>query len=161
MLKKMMIRISNTVSGDEVELCKVAVSAFLEADRYLPPGAATGGPPEHDSVEQHLAWINECVYIKYEESGVIFGGCVAKVNDVVGFILGIFVAESKIRQGVGSALLQHLIVQYPSVSYWELETADYLQRNHVFYEKSGFELKSSSGVLPELGYGFRTYGRST
>jgi GNAT superfamily N-acetyltransferase len=156
----MKIQISNTIPGDEVKLCEVAVSAFLEADRYLPSGAATGGPPGHDSVEKHLFWINECIYIKYEEGGAIFGGCIAELNDTAGFILGIFVAENKMNQGVGSDLLKHLITEYPSVSYWELETPDYLQRNHVFYEKHGFELKSTTGFLPELGYGFRTYRRS-
>lgn len=155
-----MIRISSAVPGDEVGLCKVAISAFREADRYLPHGAVTGGPPEHDSIEQHSAWINEYVYIKYEEGGSIFGGCVAKVKDAVGFIHGIFVAENKMRQGVGSALLQHLIAKYPFVSYWELETPDFLQKNQAFYEKHGFKLKSSSSVLPELGYGFLVYGKN-
>ncbi len=155
-----MIRVSDTIRGDEVELCEVAVSAFREADRYLPRGAVAGGPPEHDSVEQHLSWINERTYIKYEDGGAIFGGCIAKINDAAGFVLGIFVAKNKMRQGVGSALLQHLIVEHPSVGYWELETPDYLQRNHAFYEKHGFELTSSIGISHELGYGFRTYGRS-
>jgi len=155
-----MIRISNAQPGDETELSDVAISAFREADRYLPCGAVAGGPPEHNLAARHLSWINQCFYLKFEKNDEICGGCIANIESTAGFIVGIFITEEYMRQGFGSALLQHLFDKYPSVRYWELETPDFLQGNHFFYEMHGFEVISKSEKSYDLGYSFITYGRS-
>jgi len=41
---------------------------------------------------------------------------------------------------------------------WELETPDFLQGNHHFYESLGFEVISRGEKSYDLGYGFITYG---
>lgn len=153
------IHIKNSSPGDEIELCKVAASAFREADYHLPFGAVSGGPPGHESAAQHLSWINDCIYLKYEEDNEVKGGCIARTEGNNGFIIGVFVAENNMRQGVGSALLCKLFSKYPDIFCWKLETPDYLKRNHMFYEKNGFLSVSVSEIVPELGYGFRTYAR--
>jgi GNAT superfamily N-acetyltransferase len=156
-----MIHISNAQPGDETKLSEVAISAFCEADRHFPQGAVVGGPPEHNLEAKHLSWINECFYVKCEKNGEICGGCIAKIKGASGFIVGVFVAKEYMRKGCGSALIQYLFDKYPNVEYWGLETPDFLQGNHLFYETHGFEVISKHEASNDLGYGFITYGRST
>ncbi|MCD4653591.1 GNAT family N-acetyltransferase [bacterium] len=149
--------ISNATKCDAGKLCEIAVSAFAEDEKHKPDHISKGGPPNHNSIQTHLDWIDGDVYLKYEESGQLCGGCVAKINGSHGEIIGIFVGASSMNKGIGSSLLRYLISEYSNVKTWVLETPDYSKRNHAFYEKHGFVCVNKSEPEDEIGFGFYQY----
>ena len=153
--------LSNAKPQDAEKLCEIAVSAFTEDEQHKPEHLSPGGPPGHDNVQKHLMWINRDVYIKYQEDGHIYGGCVACIHGSQGKIDGLFVKASAMNRGVGSSLIHYLMHTFPNVFVWTLKTPDYAKRNHTFYEKHGFECIKISEPEKDLGFGFYWYENKT
>jgi len=152
-----MTTITDAQLNDAERLCEIAVSAFIEDERHKPDHIPRGGPPGHDEVQNHIDWITHYVYLKYEENGQLCGGCMAKVDGWYGNIFGIFVDASSMNRNIGSSLLKQLLLNYPDVEIWSLETPDYARRNHAFYEKHGFQCIRRSEPESDIGFGFYHY----
>ena len=157
-----MIVIQKALESDTELLRLTAMSAFLDEKRYKPAGAISGGPPGHDTIENHARWIRNHDYYKCVIDGKIVGGCVVKKHPSHYELFGIFLHSSYIGKGIGSEFLDGVIKRYPDGALWSLETPDYAKRNHRFYERNGFIKCKKLAPDPSLGYGFIIYqGRVT
>ena len=143
--------------SDLVELVNVSKSAFMDDERFKPPGATAGGPPGHDQIERHQEWLDTLLYYKCEENGSIVGSCTIEINGNEGKIHGLNVVSESMGKGIGSYMMSEIQSMMPNVTKWTLITPDYATRNHHFYEKNGFVLKQKGDVEPDLGFGFYTY----
>lgn len=155
-----MIETQRAVESDIELLRMAAVSAFLDDERYKPLNARPGGPPGHDLLENHIQWIRDHDYFKCVVHGDIAGGCIVKRHPPHCQLFGIFLHRNFIGQGIGSLFLRAVIKLYPKASPWSLETPDYAERNHRFYEHNGFTVSEKLAPDPSLGYGFVLYIRA-
>jgi hypothetical protein len=146
-----MILIQKALKSDAKELRSAAISAFLDD--------AHGGPPGHDAIENHVNWIRQHDYFKCVASGDIVGGCIVKKHPNYLELFGLFLHSKFIGKGKGSEFLCGVMKLYPDGATWTLETPDFAERNHRFYERNGFIEIEKTRPDPTLGYGFVRYQR--
>lgn len=152
-----MIVIQQALEYDAESLRLAAMSAFRDDERFKPAHTISGGPPGHDSVENHIRWIRNHDYFKCIVHGKIIGGCIVKKHPCHYELFGIFLHSGFIGKGIGGKLLRGVMKLYPCGAHWLLETPDYAKRNHRFYSRNGFVASEKSTTDPRLGCGFIIY----
>lgn len=151
---------SKAIESDLPQLRDLAVLAFTDDEHYKPVGAFPGGPPGHDSIQKHREWLNSMDYYKCIQDGELVGSCILNIHEDCGTIHGIHVKKGYMGGGIGSWILSESQRMNPQVCIWILETPDYAERNHRFYEKNGFTLSEVTPKNPALGFGFYKYRKS-
>ncbi len=145
---------------DAVELARIATLAFMDDNRYKPPGVCMEGPPGHDDPSAHEKWIENRLYYKALIRDRIVAGCCMERRGAAHFLIhGLFVDPGGHNRGWGKEILAHLFKKYPQVQIWSLETPAYATRNHHFYESAGFKRAAMKKFEPELGWAFALYER--
>ena len=154
-----MLTVTAAVSADAHRLCRVAAAAFTVDETFKPPGAVPGGPPGHDCLERHRAWIRQWDYYKICRDYRVVGGCIVIPQAGRLELFGLFVDAAHMGRGIGGRLLRAVMARYPDDHVWTLETPDYSIGTHRFYERFGFRPCRRSSPDPSLGFGFVTYQR--
>lgn len=150
--------IQRATRQDAQELCAASTLAFVEDGKHRPKAISVPGPPGHDSLDEHLRWIDEYIYIKGTlPSGEIAGGCVAEIKEGYAEINHLFVHPEHMNKGIGKRLVKFLLAEFPSISKWKLETPDYAARNQHFYQGLGFVCREVTEANQKLGFGFCRY----
>ncbi|MHC4661167.1 MAG: GNAT family N-acetyltransferase [Planctomycetota bacterium] len=126
---------------DIPELTGVMTRAF-DDDARKHFGEEKGGPPGYDNGDFFREWLFGYEWTngyKVIVGGKAVAGIIVWVFDTGKNILGaIFVDPEYQRQGVGSALWNHIEKTYPDTVNWKLETPSVATGTHRFYESCGF-----------------------
>lgn len=145
--------------ADLEQLCQAARSAFEYDSTLKPQGAFRGGPPGHDSKEQHRRWLEQDDYYACTVCGALAGGCVVKRHPDHLELHAVFLHQDVLGRGIGTRFLREVLSRYPVDARWRLETPDYATRNHRLYQRLGFDLCTQSPADPALGFGFFSFER--
>ncbi|MCU0464345.1 MAG: GNAT family N-acetyltransferase [Anaerolineae bacterium] len=129
--------IERAVPADAEALVKAMVAAFHH-DTVL-YGVPEDGPPGYQSVEVMLEKITTRDTFTIRCGGEVVGGMVVfDRGEGARHLDLIFLSPEYHGQGIGSQAMCFLDEQYPTATYWTLDTPSWAVRNQYFYGKFGF-----------------------
>ncbi|MCM1989468.1 GNAT family N-acetyltransferase [Oceanirhabdus seepicola] len=119
-----------------------------DAKRFM--GKSVGcGPPGYSSLKWNINMIKRGMYYKIRlDDYTIVGGFIISSKDNKTYNLDrIFIEPEYQNQGIGTKSLEFIENNYVDVNKWILDTPKYCYRNHIFYEKNGYQKVGESGEL--------------
>ena len=125
--------------------------------RYgLPPG---NGPHGFADSEWQIKQMQENDYYAISWQGTIVGGCIVKNTSDECHIIRIFIGPEYQKRGFGKQGLSKIELLYPQAPVFTLDTPDWDDENHRFYEGLGY-LRAGTAFHPDLDFSLYLYRKS-
>jgi RimJ/RimL family protein N-acetyltransferase len=148
-----MIEIKIAKKEDVERLTETQVRAFVDDNKFKPPGSSLEGPPGYDSVDWNSHWVENTPYYKIEYDGQVVGGLILFDQGGSQFEVGrIWVDPAHQNKGIGQAALRAMFSLHPDVEKWTLGTPSWAHRSQHVYEKVGFVNLRETEVDPNHGW---------
>jgi GNAT superfamily N-acetyltransferase len=115
-------------------------------------------PPEFDSLERQIRFIDELHYFKILRGGELVGAaCVVDLGEGEFVLASIYVDPSVQGQGIGTKAIFGLERQFPQARRWRLETPYLSFSNQRLYERVGYRKLGEQVPSFAVGSDFRLF----
>ena len=134
-----MIELVRAEQADSKVLTDIQKDTFLDDRRRFAPDN-DGGPFGFDSVDYQKKMIEQADYYKILLQNKIIGGVILllSLDGASCTIVRMFIHPSSHNKGFGKMTLKILEEMHPNVKIWMLDTPEWAERNHRFYESIGY-----------------------